>query len=76
MGLNHEPRKCATMNSNVWGQCKHPDEEWQYRCRILERDDIKGGAKIFGGKPKTKVLGPEYCDLGKAPAAITDFTAS
>ena len=74
MGLGHEARKCAVMNASLWDHCKAPDKPWEYRCRPLEPDDVKGGAKAFGGNPK-KLRRP-YCALGKAPNAVNDFLAT
>ena len=74
MGLGHEPRKCATMNANLWSGCSFADEPWEYRCRPLEPDDVRGGVKAFGGRPKD--LRKPFCALGKAPNAVTDFLAA
>jgi hypothetical protein len=74
MGLGHEPRKCATMNANLWSGCSFADEPWEYRCRPLEPDDVRGGVKAFGGRPKD--LRKPFCSLGKAPNAVTDFLAT
>ena len=71
MGLGHEARKCAAMNASLWANCKAPDESWEYRCRSLEPDDVKGGVKAFGGNPR-KLKRP-YCALGKAPSPVNDF---
>jgi PKD repeat protein len=74
MGLGHEPRKCATMNANLWSFCSSPKEPWEYRCRPLEPDDVRGGVKAFGGRPKN--LPKPFCALGKPPNAVTDFLAA
>ena len=74
MGLGHEMRKCASMNAILWSECKGPDEFWEYRCRALEPDDVRGGAKAFGGRPNN--LPKPFCPLGKAPNAVTDFLAT
>ena len=74
MGLNHEPRRCATMNASLRGECREPIERWRYLCRPLERDDVRGALKHYGGHMRP--LGPKICYTGPAPAAPTEVTAS
>lgn len=74
IGLDHEIRKCATMNANLWSNCRGPDENWEYRCRPLEPDDARGGVKIFSGK--LRPLGSPFCAYGKAPNSVNDFAGS
>ena len=74
LGLNHEPRRCAVMNAvNFNGapqECKPPGAE-RYRCRLLERDDVRGAVRMYGGRPKVRrranctIFGPP------APPAVT-----
>lgn len=66
LGLNHEDRRCATMNSVLWSACAKPAAGWQFRCRVLEADDIRGLVRRFGGRAKD--VGPEFCDAEPAPA--------
>jgi hypothetical protein len=72
MGLDHETKKCAVMQPSIGLGCKRPKEIWRFRCRLLEKDDIAGGVKLFGGK--IGKVGPEYCDAVKEPAAPTGLT--
>lgn len=72
MGLNHETKRCAIMQPVVWGGCPQPKNPWQYRCRPLEKDDIRGGISIFGGK--IGKIGPEFCDAAEPPPAVTGVT--
>jgi hypothetical protein len=73
MGLDHETRKCAVMQPAVGIGCPGPKDPWQFRCRVLEPDDVKGGVVLFGGK--VGKVGPEFCDLSPAPGVPTDVTA-
>ena len=72
MGLDHETRTCAIMQPGIGLVCRSAPEIWQFRCRLLEKDDIRGAVKLFGGK--IGKLGPEFCDAVKAPAAPTNLT--
>ena len=74
MGLDHETKKCAVMQPAVGTGCPGPTIVWQYRCRILEKDDVRGGVAIFGGK--VGKIGPEFCDAVSAPEAPTDLTVT
>ena len=31
-------------------RCQPPLEPWRWRCRILERDDVRGAVRIYGGR--------------------------
>lgn len=73
MGLDHEDGTCATMNSSLWSHCKDPKQAWQYRCRILQPDDVRGGIALFGGRANK--LGREFCAFEKAPAKVTNLKA-
>jgi hypothetical protein len=67
LGLDHENRRCATMNSRLYGHCSRPQINWLYRCRILERDDVRGLVRRFGGRVKS--VGQELCEAEPGPAA-------
>ena len=41
--------------------CPKPPSRWQLRCRLLERDDVKGAIRRYGGKRK-QPLAPEFCN--------------
>jgi chitodextrinase len=72
MGLNHEDRRCAVMNSLLWQMCKRETEAWRYHCRPFERDDVRGLLRRFGGHARH--LGPLFCDAEAQPAAPTGLT--
>ena len=54
MGLDHETRRCATMNPSVAQLCgtKPP-------CTILQADDVRGAIARYGGRARTRP--PELC---------------
>jgi hypothetical protein len=68
LGLLHEDRVCAVMNStaNLRGgrQCA-PEPVWEWRCRLLEPDDVAGAVAIYGGTPRVASR-QEECPLYKA----------
>ena len=74
LGLDHENRRCATMNSVLWSRCNLPRLAWLYRCRILETDDVRGLVRRFGGRVKS--IGQELCEAEPAPAAPLGLAAA
>jgi hypothetical protein len=73
MGLDHETKKCAVMQPAIGIGCPGPKDPWQFRCRVLETDDIRGGVALFGGK--VGKVGPEFCDTTPPPGVPTDVDA-
>jgi hypothetical protein len=74
MGLDHVTNTCAIMQPSLGSGCRQPEVVWQYRCRLLEKDDIRGGVALFGGK--VGKVGPEFCDAVPAPAAPTGLAVA
>jgi hypothetical protein len=78
LGLDHETRRCALMNptlANISPQlCRPALPPWQWRCRVLERDDVRGAVRIYGGRAKRRRRA--VCDLFKAPDAPGSLTAA
>jgi hypothetical protein len=65
LGLLHEDRSCASMNatgSMRGGLECGPTPVWDWRCRLLEPDDVAGVAAVYGGKARPAVT-PELCPL-------------
>lgn len=60
LGLGHEDRFCATMNSKDHDLCSLPQHPWQWRCRLLEPDDVRGARRIYGGVDL--FIGSPFCD--------------
>ncbi|MGE5274933.1 MAG: hypothetical protein ACM3QU_14375 [Verrucomicrobiota bacterium] len=65
LGLGHETRVCAAMNSR--GTLQGPDlcpkaRRWQWRCRLLTADDVAGAIALYGGTA-TPPTSPRNCDL-------------
>jgi hypothetical protein len=74
LGLAHEDRRCATMNSILWARCANDPGEGRWRCRLVERDDVRGAVKLYGGSVKSR--GPAYCWTypPPPPPAILELT--
>ena len=64
LGLGHEDRVCATMNSTlVDTHTEHcpaaPTGMWV--CRLLRADDVRGAVRLYGGTVRP-IRGPEFCN--------------
>ncbi len=64
LGLDHEDRVCATMNSYLADN--HPAycaaaPAGQWICRLLHTDDVRGAVKLYGGTTRP-IRGPEFCN--------------
>jgi len=65
LGLGHENRGCAAMNPS--GNRLGPSacdraERWEWRCRLLEHDDVRGAVAVYGGVARAPRADPN-CDL-------------
>jgi hypothetical protein len=63
LGLDHEDRVCATMNSYLVNY--HPEHcaaaaAGKWICRLLRSDDVRGAVALYGGTPRP-IRGPEFC---------------
>jgi hypothetical protein len=63
LGLDHEDRVCATMNSYLVnshpGNCSGaPAGKWI--CRLLRTDDVRGAVSLYGGTVRP-IKGSEFC---------------
>lgn len=70
LGLEHEDRYCAAMNSSgsYRGATECPKTLWDWRCRLLEQDDVAGVVAAYGGRVGN-VRNPPLCPLYRAIAA-------
>src|SRR4051812_46972484 len=76
LGLEHETRGSSLMNPS--GTLQGPDlcpkaKVWQWRCKLLTRDDVAGAVALYGGAARVRA-GPSNCDLYSAvqpPAGLT-----
>jgi hypothetical protein len=77
LGLAHESRRCALMNPVLFNgapqRCTEPGT-YEYRCGILEPDDVRGAVRLYGGRVRVQHRRP--CDLFPAPAAVSALTAA
>lgn len=74
MGLDHVTDTCAIMQPVLGNGCKRSSVIWQFRCRLLEKDDLRGGVALFGGR--VGKVGPEFCDSVAAPRAVTGLAVA
>jgi hypothetical protein len=74
LGLAHEDRICATMNAVLWQGCRQAPSYFG-RCRLLERDDVSGAVRRYGGRVRP-VRARAFCPLFAAPAPATDLRVS
>jgi hypothetical protein len=63
LGLDHEDRVCATMNSYLVN--RGPEHcpaatEGKWICRLLRTDDVRGAVSLYGGSVRP-IRGPEFC---------------
>lgn len=78
LGLGHENRGCAVMNSSasMFGASKCPASSiFEWRCRLLTTDDIRGAIRLYGGRPRPRP-GPETCRFYTPIAAPAGFSAT
>ena len=62
LGLVHDDRRCAVMNSAPWSRCSPAPT-----CSILQPDDVRGAIRRYGGR--ARALRSELCP--PAPAGLT-----
>jgi hypothetical protein len=67
LGLAHEDRRCAAMNTVLDAHCGL-QPAFEYRCRLLERDDVRGAVTRYGGRVRP-VRAEPYCPSFAAPQA-------
>ena len=64
------------MNYLAQFACRYPRmEPWQYYCRWLEADDVRGLVARYGGTPRFHT-GPRVCTRGPAPAPVEALAAT
>lgn len=54
LGLVHDDRRCAVMNSGFWSRCLPAPS-----CSILQLDDVRGAIRRYGGRSRPRR--PELC---------------
>jgi hypothetical protein len=68
LGLSHETRGCALMNpTGSWRGAKlcTSSNPWEWRCELLEYDDVRGAVALYGGRIATTARNcPAYTAMG------------
>src|SRR4051794_31717256 len=72
LGLQHPSHGCAAMTSSPYMYCRKTPAMWQYRCGLLEADDLRGARRLYGGRGRTR---PRFCEVWKAPADRKELKA-
>ena len=73
LGLQHPSRGCAAMTPSPYMYCRSQPKMWQYRCSLLEADDLRGARRLYGGKIRARRS--RFCAVWKAPGAPRDLKA-
>jgi hypothetical protein len=77
LGLVHETRTCAAMNPTGSfrgpGRCK-PTKPWEWRCRLLAYDDVRGAVRLYGGTVRP-YRGPTACPVYEPVSPPAEVTA-
>jgi Matrixin len=77
LGLRHSLASCALMvpagNDRQWGGCP-PQRRSQWRCRLIERDDVRRALRLYGGVAR-RLRTPAACFKYPAPLPPVGVTA-
>lgn len=73
LGLDHVTG-CKVMSYGRDTKCRPRPAPWQWRCRLLEPDDVRGAVKRYGGRVRPP--GPALCDIAPRPPVPTEPTAT
>jgi len=79
LGLTHVAyEKCAIMapvlSNNAPAGCPASRNNWQWNCRVLERDDVRGAVRLYGGRVLAR-RAPSACDIYPAPSPPANLAA-
>ena len=81
LGLDHDDRRCAIMtdlveHGGVSVRCGTGSlDAWEYYCRMLEADDVRGIVARYGGTARLPT-GPRLCSRGPAPSSVGAVTVT
>jgi len=79
LGLLHENGGCAAMNSSGSyrgaAMCAS-GRDWEWRCRLLEGDDVRGIAALYGGAAKPDRRPSPLCPLYDSVTPPREVAAS
>jgi hypothetical protein len=81
LGLAHDDRRCATMNTRVHYGVGSPSECFvnvgfgKWFCRLLQADDVRGAVSLYGGRPRLP-SGPPTCFKWQVPGPVEGLAAA
>ncbi len=77
LGLGHEERRCSVMSATTSVNCDQPHLgdllPWEYMCRPLFPDDVRGVLKRYGGK-RLKNPTRRVCTTQPTPPTASGLT--
>ena len=76
LGLEHVLHICALMTPSTYVSCKPewPSNLWQWRCRVLQKDDLAGAARRYGGNPSCGAS--MFCEKAPTLPAVKSMVVS
>jgi hypothetical protein len=74
LGLGHEDRRCALMNSVYLLHCKPQPLEWEWYCSPPRNDDRRGALRLYGGR--FRKAGVSFCVSKTMPGPVRSLGAA
>jgi len=76
LGLGHVSHGCAAMSPLVYMNCRPewPRDPWQWRCRMLQRDDLAGAQRLYGGKARLRHS--MFCDKEPKTPSVSSIVVT
>jgi hypothetical protein len=74
LGLGHEDRRCALMNSVYLARCKPQPLEWEWYCSPPRNDDRRGALSLYGGR--FRKAGVSFCVSEALPGPVRSLGAA
>lgn len=68
LGLGHEDRRCALMNSVFVSRCHPQPLEWEWYCSPPRDDDRRGALRLYGGH--FRKAGTTFCASKTLPGTV------
>jgi hypothetical protein len=68
LGLGHEDRRCALMNSVFVSRCRPQPLEWEWYCSPPRDDDRRGALRLYGGRFRKAAT--SFCESKTLPGTV------